>query len=300
MQKISGLVLALSLASGAAQAHIDKINKVESHSRHEVCAGFLPPNDMKIPVGSKMAKGIARAEYDRVLDKIYALYVNEVAEHGARLKINRLWKSPDVNAAAFQENGVWELDMYGGMARHKAITSDAFALVACHEMGHHLGGAPKYANEDGTYEWATNEGGSDYYAALKCMRRFFERDDNEKILAGRQLDPIAVRYCESRHINRRDELICIRTTMAGLATADLFASMGKKRAALATPDQRQVSKTDDRHPEPQCRLDTYFRSSLCTVPVSQDLDDRDYRPGSCYDARVTPMGLRPRCWFKPE
>ena len=61
------------------------------------------------------------------------------------------------------------------------ITVDGMALVACHEMGHHMGGAPKI---DGWYgsSWATNEGGADYYGTLKCARRFFAGDDNASIV----------------------------------------------------------------------------------------------------------------------
>ena len=33
--------------------------------------------------------------------------------------------------------------MFGGLAGHETITTDAFALVACHELGHHIGGAQR-------------------------------------------------------------------------------------------------------------------------------------------------------------
>ena len=69
--------------------------------------------------------------------------------------------------------------MFGGLARHKLVTPDGFALVACHEMGHHLGGAPRRGG------WASNEGQSDYYATTKCARRIWAEDNNAAIMQDR-------------------------------------------------------------------------------------------------------------------
>lgn len=92
----------------------------------------------------------------------------------------RLW-----NASAQRMGSTWVVNMYGGLARHNEITIDGFALVLCHEIGHHLGGAPKYG---GFNTWGTNEGGSDYFATLKCLRRIFQNDDNTKAIENMTID----------------------------------------------------------------------------------------------------------------
>lgn len=285
-------ILAFTLLTSAAYA---------SHSlwHGELCSGFVPENNLKRYVGFKAVQGgISEADFNMVLDRIQEQYAEEVSQHGGTLKINRLWKDPTVNASAQQSGGNWIINMYGGLARHETINLEGFALVACHEMGHHLGGAPKMGSFN---PWATNEGGADYYSSLKCLRRFFEKDDNEKILAGMQLDPISVQNCEAIHGRRLDQLLCMRGTVAGKSVAKLFQVLSGDRTdyKLDTPDPSQVTRTDDRHPRGQCRLDTYFSGALCTVPVSSQLSDTDYREGSCADKNAYQKGLRPRCWFKP-
>jgi len=73
------------------------------------------------------------------------------------LVIDKHWEDGTVNAYASENGNNDVISMFGGLARHPAITPDAFYLVACHEIGHHLGGAPKKGNT----QWASNEGQAD-------------------------------------------------------------------------------------------------------------------------------------------
>ena len=69
-----------------------------------------------------------------------------------------------VNANASQRGRTWIVNMYGGLARRPEITPDGFAMVLCHELGHHMGGFPFVSG------WAANEGQSDLFATLSCGR----------------------------------------------------------------------------------------------------------------------------------
>ncbi len=272
----------------------------QEFSTNELCEGFVPQNNMRIPVGFTTGANVTEADFNSVLDRIATMYTEEVASHGGRLMIKRLWTDGTVNASAQRSNGTWYITMYGGLARHQAVTLDGFTLAACHEMGHHLGGAPKI---DGWFStWATNEGGSDYYATLKCLRRFWENDDNEKILSTMQLNPIAVKECNEMHLGRLDQLLCIRNAEAGMSVAMLFQDLRKNKSKVNfdTPDPSQVTRTDDNHPASQCRLDTYYAGALCTAVVADGVSDDDYRAGSCADSNRFKKGLRPRCWFAPD
>ncbi|WP_374001810.1 hypothetical protein [Bdellovibrio bacteriovorus] len=60
-----------------------------------------------------------------------------------------------------------------------------------------------------------------------------------------------------------------------------------------------MTRTDDRHPATQCRLDTYFAGSLCVAKENEKLSNSDYKAGSCYTPRDA-VGARPRCWFAPS
>jgi len=261
-----------------------------------VCTGFLPPNDLRIPIGIKEAKGITRAQFNEVLDRIEAVYGPDIAARGGTLKINRLWENPTVNASAERDGDVYILNMYGGLARHEAITQDGFALVACHETGHHIGGAPKIE-----YHWASNEGQSDYFANLKCLRRIFSDPGSAHFTRMAQPDPVAQQACAKIYKDAKEQAICLRAATAGLSVTALFRALHHepKEPRFDTPDPAVVETMYDDHPATQCRLDTYFQGSLCAKPVAEAVDDADPAPGTCTRSQAFAVGLRPLCWYKP-
>ena len=82
--------------------------------------------------------------------------------------------------------------------------------------------------------------------------------------------------------------------------------------SFETPNQKRVRRTYDRHPEAQCRLDTYFAGSLCTANWDDaKIPTRRFRRGqygknaereaaqyACTRASGFEVGLRPTCWYK--
>lgn len=261
-----------------------------------LCRGFLPPNNMRIPVGQFTTGGITQAQFDAVLDRVEGLYKGEVERQGGRLKINHMWDDSTVNASATRQGNTWVLNMYGGLARHATITEEGMALVACHEMGHHLGGAPKISGWFST--WATNEGGADYFATLKCLRNYFAKDDNKTILSHTTVDPLVQETCTKQFSTEADQLICMRISKSGESVAGLFQALRNETTPpkFSTPDTRKVSRMDDNHPGTQCRMDTYFAGFVCSASVNEANSDTDYRTGSCYAPRDV-IGVRPTCWF---
>lgn len=136
--------------------------------------GIVPENNMNIPFNAKSVYTIDQTEFNAVIDKVTAIYDPVVTQMGGELSVERNWDDGTVNAYASRRGGTWNIHMFGGLARHEAITSDGFALVVCHELGHHIGGAPKKGGWFGT--WATNEGQADYFSTLKCLRKVFRGD----------------------------------------------------------------------------------------------------------------------------
>lgn len=280
----------------------------ESSTR--VCHGFLPENDMDIPVQksskyfgrNQRAGGLTEQEFNTVIDNIERLYKDQVRAAGGNLVINRLWEKGTVNAYADRSGNDWIVNMYGGLARTEKMTADAFAMVICHELGHHIGGAKKLPI---IKTWGTNEGGSDYFASTKCIRKYFELDSNNREqLTGEKLSLLAVASCKTTFDNDADRLVCARSMLAGQALAYTLAGMnwfglGSGKPQFSTPDTHQVMWTKTGHPEAQCRLDTFFHGALCTVDKNAELDDSDYHVGTC-TALTHKEGLRPRCWFKPQ
>ncbi|MDG0816706.1 hypothetical protein [Bdellovibrio svalbardensis] len=271
----------------------------KSQQVQELCHGFVPENSMYIPEGLYTTGGISQDQFNQVMDRVEKIFTRDVEGFGDKLKINRLWSDGTVNASAQKSGNTRILNMYGGLARHKAIGVEGMALVVCHELGHHNGGAPKSAGWYST--WATNEGGSDYFATSKCLRRFFAEDDNAAIVAGLTIDPTAKAGCESQFSNLQDQLICLRISEAGQQVANLFMDLSgdSKPPKYNTPDKSVVKRTNDAHPATQCRLDTYLAGALCQVRETEVPSDTDYKVASCYTPRDA-VGFRPLCWFAPK
>ncbi len=258
--------------------------------------GFLPQNNMKIPVGSRAAKGISEKQFNDVMDRAEALYAPVIQARGGRLVLKRLWDNDTVNASAQREGDDYVLNMYGGLARHESITQDGMALVVCHELGHHIGGAPKYGGMD----WASNEGQADYFANLKCLRRMFSAEGASFTRPkGDDAGPRAA--CEQSFKSETDRAICVRGSMAGMSVTTLFRILRDETVLprFDTPDPAVVTETDDSHPGTQCRLDTYFAGSVCGRAVGDQVDEIDPAPGTCTRGGGQTSGLRPLCWYMP-
>ncbi len=263
----------------------------------ELCEGFLPENNLEIPIGSAEDKGITQQQFNAVIDQAEKIYGPVIAARGGKLVVKRLWDNGTVNASAQRQGTNYVVNMYGGLARHETITQDGFALVVCHEIGHHIGGAPKYG---GGNDWASNEGQSDYFANLKCLRRMFSAP-GAAAFTRKGEDPGARPACEQAFESESDRALCVRGATAGMSVTSLFRALRRETVIprYDTPDPAQVARTSDSHPATQCRLDTYYNGSICARGVNEELSETDATAGTCTDAAVHKIGLRPRCWYKP-
>ncbi len=253
---------------------------VSSEAKTRVCEGIFPKNNLWIPAGARTASGIDQDTFNAVIDKVENTYQPIVQAHGGNLEFNRLWDDGTVNSDTDVEGNNWIVNSYGGLARYQGMNYDGFAAIACHEIGHHLGGAPLFSGQD----WASVEGEADYFATLKCFRVVFAGDDNEKIVAGMTVDATARQKCETNFPNNSKEIaLCERASMAGFVIAKIAGSLSQdKTPGFNTPDPSQVSQVFEDHPQAQCRLDTYFAASICTVPTNTDLGNPDYRTVCMY------------------
>lgn len=257
---------------------------------------FLPHHDLKIPVGMKsVSGGLTEEEFHEAADEIYALYYPLFKEKGGDFYIDRKWKDPTVNAYADLKGSLRKITIFGGMARFESMTKDAFSLVICHELGHHIGGAPKSPESS----WASIEGQADYFASLKCVRRLWLNDDNAEIVSHMDIPTIVKESCQ-KQFTKTEEAICLRTGVAGLVVAKLFSYMSgsAKLAQYETPDLKVVTQTYTGHPASQCRLDTFFQGALCDKSFNENVSDVDEVKGTCHSRSGDKVGLRPACWFK--
>ncbi len=262
--------------------------------------GFAPENKLNIPT-SVNKSGITEEQFNSTIDRVSEVYSPIIEGMGATLNVIRAWENGTVNAYASRSGNIWNVKMFGGLARHKTVTPDGFALVVCHELGHHVGGAPKYGTRN---DWASNEGQADYFGTLKCFRKVFEFDDNQTIVSSLSIPEKVKEECRAswggdKIINANEYFLCLRSAMAGKSLANLLAELANDSEPLfETPDTRVVTTTQHAHPKAQCRLDTYFGGSICTVPHQDDVDSKDEILGTCHQS-IDTRGVRPQCWFKP-
>ena len=148
--------------------------------------------------------------------------------------------------------------------------------------------------------WASNEGQSDYFGTSKCIRKYFEQDDNQAIVANMEIPAFITQKCQATFSNAEEVAMCQRNGMAGLSLGNLFRALRRMTTKLSfqTPDPKVVTRTDHNHPQPQCRLDTYWNGALCDKSAYDDVSDSDYTEGTCNRVDGYSDGVRPLCWFK--
>lgn len=281
--------------------------------------GIVEENSLNIPVGRKSLNGMTEAVFLEQIEKVSKFYKSVVEQRGATLKVRKLWDDGTVNAYAKQvkpgemdsddqrndsDKTIFEVNMFGGLARHETITPDGFALVVCHELGHHLAGAPRKLDWMGNLRWASNEGQADYWGTMKCLRKVLENEaETTTFLKKQAYDKEAYDACrDSYGTDEKEVALCTRTSMAGKSLAMLFNSLRSIATPVKfdTPDSKVAAKTFHSHPQPQCRLDTYFQGSLCTISHTVDVDHDNPFLGVCTRRDGDSKGIRPLCWWNPS
>ena len=271
-------------------------------------SGCFPENSLSFPTNSKSINGIEESQFLKAIEEMKDIY-SPIFEkdYGAKLEIENNWADATVNAYAQQSGMIWKVSMFGGLARHPETTLDGFRAVICHEIGHHIAGAPKKGGPWGL-SWASNEGQSDYYATTKCLRKLYvhQMQVKETLSLYRKNkssfsdeDNFARQKCLSVYKSSLDRAACFRSALAGKSLARLLGSLaGKPDVFFAVPDPTIATKTNHNHPQAQCRMDTYFQGALCVNDADELTDPSDSKKGYCTVIEKFEVGLRPACWYK--
>lgn len=275
-----------------------------------IAADCLPESDLRFPVPSSRKKslvemsGISQFQSTQHIENFKMLLGPVVKRQmGKELKIELDWENPRVNASATRDNDLNPvIILYGGMVRHPSLTIDGFYSILCHELGHHLGGAPKkFRGYSEKRSWSSAEGQADYYAATKCLPLIF----NQATSSMKMDDLAPEKELDAVENSCGNDMMCSRILLAGLSVAEVFASLKNyaNDPSLSENDRSQVWETDMGHPRPQCRLDTFKSGAQCSVSPSLQFDSLDARIGSCYSYKSDSenvIGARPRCWYYPS
>jgi hypothetical protein len=236
---------------------------------------FMPENTLYLQ-DNHFVTNITQDEFNAMLDRVESHYKPIIEARGKTFTLIRKWEDSTVNAYAQQQGNNWMVTMFGGMARRSEMNAAGFALVACHEVGHHLGGYPTYASAP----WAANEGQSDYFSTVACAKKIFGDLDAGTINSN------AKAKCEAKYSDPAKKNACFVSVSAGQSLGNLLGNLGGTGFPNYDTPDKSVKKADE-HPKAQCRLDTYLAGALCDQPWVDSLIPTDMS-GTC--------NTRPKCW----
>ncbi|MBX2989299.1 MAG: M48 family metalloprotease [Bdellovibrionaceae bacterium] len=272
----------------------------------------MPPNRAHLMDRRERVANITEEQFNQIIDDVMKYWQPIAQAKGVNLVAEKNWSDGTVNAYASQSGNTWRVAMFGGLARRPEVTPDGFALVVCHELGHHFAGYAFYGSRD----WASSEGESDYFATNACAKMIWGKDfrGNERFRRIRNVPAPVQENCTAAWPNNANaQAWCVRAAAGGHSLATLLANLGNDPAPkFETPDTTVVSRTNTAHPRGQCRLDTYFAGALCTKTWDMNtIPGRNHPKGqnsqaaelesmkvSCYASEGFKIGMRPSCWFK--
>lgn len=228
-------------------------------------ASFLPTQmEHKYNADSEYAVGgISEDQFNVLVDEIERIYQPVFKGVGMELVIERMYSDNTVNAYVNFESGVATISLFGGLAKHKLMTPDSYALVIVHEIGHVLSGRVRYPNS-----WASAEGMSDNYATQVGSRKVFSEISggcNCGFLPTSSYEGNYKRQLQAcEKFNTIDErTVCERTLKGSLELAAILADLGgEKIPTLATMDRTVARKTQYEHPKAACRLAQYYDGAM--------------------------------------
>lgn len=265
-------------------------------------ASSIPENDLVRPILNKLSEDKQEKRFYSLVSSVENTYRGLIESNGKSFTVISDWEDPKVNASAWKKGNSYNFKIFGGLYRFETITDDAFLLVACHEVGHLIGGAPTYK----PFNNASSEGQADYFSVSKCFRKVVRGEDHETIIKDTPLSPLALSECsKSFSSNSEEYLICLRTSVAIVAMANTFKAISDiaQVPQIDSPDPYVIMFTIfNGYPNPQCRVDTLFAGSLCQVSseIENDFELALYNQGNCSVENGDTRGLRPLCWYVPR
>ncbi|WP_437964280.1 serine protease [Sorangium sp. So ce260] len=216
---------------------------------------------------------------------------------------------------------IWDLHQGMDLLKHGVTPPDLVSLIACHEIGHALGGFPfkrggaqaaqaagLARGEYGTV--SSVESQADYFATKECLPRLWSTEREVNARFRETVTEHVKARCDSAWDDTDEQNLCYRLA----AAAEAFGRWkGDPTPDLSTPDTSEVAATDEGYPSTQCRLDTMFQGALCQtkfrgtaipglIPPYERLMtiDPEVEAAAAPDSCTEGQGARPRCWFAPN
>ena len=229
-------------------------------------------------------------------DAIFEVFQNTYKRKFSELNLSlEITEDPNTAFGAFaeREGNVARIRINQGTRYHQRLNPNLYAMILCHELGHHLGGAPRFADS-----WASVEGEADYFATLKCWRTIETSLPSFLTMDPIDSDSIKIQNdCISSYsTDSQTRIKCQHALNTALQLTKVLAGLSGFSATGLNSDATSTSRVSTTFPfanEPVCRWLTFRSGGLC--PASSDLDvEAQY--GAC-TTQFAPLSARPVCWF---
>lgn len=228
---------------------------------------------------------VEKSDFLSIPHLVSALFAADYEKAHLKVKATFDWEKPFFTAWAHQHSdNEFSINFWGGMARIPSMTKDAFALVACHEIGHIMGGEPKM--KISSFLWATSEGQSDYFATGDCLKRYLKLTTKKDDHLDLEASPSLYTRCRLAFRDDLDFSICLKSGNAALAFGEVLNYLSEEDLGISLEEQSLVSVEEtlfNSYPDIQCRVDTLVAGALCSAENFPCEDENNQRPG---------------CWFK--
>lgn len=273
---------------------------------------------------SKDSGDMTEAEFNRVIDSVAKLYDLDHSKFGmGKIVVKRDWNDDWINARAGMDRqaGTWSVEFFGGLARLPGITSDAYAIVACHEFSHLYGGAIfATGGTRGDALSLSSEANADYIAANTCLFNLWrsQRSKNaeaRKTASSDRKYRIPLKICKESYSSESQQNICLRVSIAALAIAQNYLWMPGDGGRMPTFENKSTAKVNETidyaYPSNQCRLDTFLFGAECDKKTPRGVipgwdiypepdmkkDSESRKKESIAMKKHSCDNPRPRCWW---
>ncbi len=183
-------------------------------------------------------------------------------KHNAQIRLKELY---DNYGGAFRVDSAhkpigentYVVTLTGELPHSGVLNADGYALVACHEIGHILGGEPRQTKK--ITEWSSVEGQADYHATNVCMWQYVVNDPTDQVI--HRFDASVIRRCEDRFFpDTKKGFQCIRIMSGIQSLVDYFNALPTtaRPISISQRDDSVVKKTLEKYPSAQCRVDTWI------------------------------------------
>lgn len=214
----------------------------------------------QILVTDQTSSTVTAQSFVTIPQKVVSHFSKELEQHNFKVTITSDWVKPFFTAWANKTGDQeYSVNFWGGLARIPGMSDEGFALTACHELGHILGGTPKIKIKE--FLWSSSEGQSDYFATRYCLKRYFDsRPLNIPDVSGTSYTICRTTFSESSDFNT-----CLQSMKGIESFSHLLSHLSQYELhpSVETPSRNEVQETVyDSYPDAQCRIDTLVMGAL--------------------------------------